>query len=152
MHDQLTAKADVTIHASVAEVWDALINPETIKRYMFGTTVVSDWKEGSPIVWRGEWKGKPYQDKGRILELRAGRRLQYSHFSPLSGEPETAENYHQVTIDLSGTDGAVRVELSQDKNKTEKARDESQRNWGMMLQGLKKVVETARQGEAAVQE
>ena len=101
MHDQLRAKADVTIHASVAKVWDALVNPETIKRYMFGTTVVSDWKEGSPIVWRGEWKGKPYQDKGRILELRAGKRLQYSHFSPLSGAPDTAENYHKVTVDLT---------------------------------------------------
>ena len=142
MHEQLTAKADITIHASVAKVWDALVNPEMIKRYMFGTTVVSDWKEGSPIVWKGEWKGKPYEDKGRILALRAEKRLQYSHFSPLSGAPDTAANYHQVTIDLSGPDGAVRVELSQDKNETEKARDESQRNWGTMLEGLKKTAET----------
>jgi hypothetical protein len=35
----------------------------------------------------------------------------------------------------------VRVDLSQDKNKTERARDESQRNWEIMLAGLKKVVE-----------
>lgn len=141
MNEQLTAKADVTIQASVAKVWDALINPETIKRYMFGTTVVSDWREGSPIIWKGEWKGKPYEDKGRILELRAEEHLQYSHFSPLSGAPDKAENYHKVTIDLSGPDGAVRVELSQDNNETEKARDESQRNWGKMLEGLKKTVE-----------
>lgn len=146
MNDDLTAKASVTLHAPVAKVWDALVNPEMIKRYMFGATVVSDWKEGSPIAWKGEWKGKPFEDKGRILELRPEQRLRYSHFSPLSGAPDKPENYHQVTIELSkqdGQDDSVRVDLSQDNNKTARARDESQRNWAMMLEGIKKVVEQA---------
>ena len=142
MNDDLTAKADITIHAPIAKVWDALVNPELIKRYMFGATVVSDWKEGSPIAWKGEWKGKPYEDKGRILELRSQRRLQYSHFSPLSGAPDRPESYHKVTIDLAQSDGDVHVGLVQDNNETPQARDESQKNWGMMLQGLKKVVES----------
>ena len=38
------AKADTTIDAPVDKVWDALINPEMIKKYMFGTTAISDWK------------------------------------------------------------------------------------------------------------
>ena len=53
MHDDLTATANITIDASLAKVWDALINPEVIKRYMFGATVVSDWKQGSPITVEG---------------------------------------------------------------------------------------------------
>ena len=141
MHDDLAATANITINAPLAKVWDALIDPEVIRRYMFGATVVSDWKQGSPITWKGEWKGKPYEDKGRILELRPQARLRYSHFSPLSGVPDVPENYHNVTIDVSEHDGEVRVALSQDNNKSEQARDESQRNWGMMLAGLKKVVE-----------
>jgi uncharacterized protein YndB with AHSA1/START domain len=144
MNEDLTAKANVTIHAPIARVWDALVNPQVIKRYMFGATAVSDWKEGSPIVWKGEWKGKPFEDKGRILELRPEARLRYSHFSPLSGAPDKPENYHQVTIDLSrqeDQDGHVRLDLSQDNNKTKEARDESQRNWAMMLEGVKKAVE-----------
>jgi uncharacterized protein YndB with AHSA1/START domain len=135
------AKADITINAPLSEVWDGLVNPDLIKRYMFGTTVVSDWKEGSPISWRGEWKGKPYEDKGRILEIRPQKQLRYSHFSPLSGAKDTPENYHQVTVSLTGPDGSVRVELSQDNNKTQEACDESQRNWSTMLVALKKVVE-----------
>jgi uncharacterized protein YndB with AHSA1/START domain len=144
MNEELTAKANVTIHAPLAKVWDALVNPQVIKRYMFGATAVSDWKEGSPIAWKGEWKGKPFEDKGRILELRPEKRLRYSHFSPLSGAPDKPENYHRVTIDLSkqdGQDGHVRLDLSQDNNKTKEARDESQRNWTMMLEGIKKAVE-----------
>ena len=64
----------------------------------------------------------------------------------MSGTPDKPENYHQVTIELSKQDGQddnVRVELSQDNNKTAKARDESQRNWATMLEGIKKVVEQA---------
>jgi uncharacterized protein YndB with AHSA1/START domain len=142
MIEDLVAKADVTIHASPADVWNALVNPSVIKQYMFGATVESDWKTGSPIAWRGEWKGKPYEDKGRILEIVPQQRLKYSHFSPLSGAPDAPENYHNVTIDLSPRDGEVRVQLSQDNNKSEQARQESQKNWVAMLQGLKKTVES----------
>src|SRR2546427_90916 len=81
-----------TINAPLARVWDTLVDPEAIRRYMFGTTVVSDWKEGGPIVWKGEWKGKAYEDKGVILRLEPERILQYSHFSPQSGLPDTPEN------------------------------------------------------------
>ena len=101
MNENLEAKANVTIHAPIAKVWDALVNPEVIKRYMFGATVVTDWKEGSPIAWKGEWKGKPYEDKGRIVVLRPEERLQYRHFSPLTGAPDKPENYHTVTIELA---------------------------------------------------
>jgi uncharacterized protein YndB with AHSA1/START domain len=141
MSQGLTAKAEVTIHAPVDKVWDALVNPEAIKRYMFGATVDSDWKEGSPITWKGEWKGKAFEDKGRVVEVRRGERLRYTHYSPLTGAPDVPESYHNVTVSLSARNGDVRVELSQDQNKTEKAREESQRNWEMMLQGLKKVAE-----------
>jgi len=141
MNEELTANADVTIDASLAEVWDALVNPEVIKRYMMGATVVSDWREGSPIAWRGEWKGKPFEDHGRIVELRAPRHLKYTHFSPLTGLLDVPENYHNVTVDVTGQDGAVHVTLSQDNNKTRAARDDSQKNWEMMLKGLKNAVE-----------
>ncbi len=46
----LLAKASITINAPVSKVWDALITPEAIKHYMFGSDTVSDWKEGSPII------------------------------------------------------------------------------------------------------
>ena len=144
MNKDLTAKANVTIHAPIAKVWDALVNPQVIKRYMFGAIAVSDWKVGSPIAWKGEWKGKPFEDKGRILELRPEERLRYSHFSPLSGAPDKPENYHQVTIELSkqeDQEDQVRLDLFQDNNKTKEARDESERNWAMMLEGIKKAVE-----------
>lgn len=143
MNQDHIAKASTTIDAPRADVWDALVNPDAIKEYMFGTTVLSDWKEGSPIIWKGEWQGKPYEDKGVILEIDPERALHYSHFSPLSGEPDTPENYHTVRMELSGEGDRTHVSLTQDKNPTEEARRHSEKNWNGMLEGLKKFLEAS---------
>ncbi len=102
MDTNLIARASIAINAPSADVWDALVNPEAIEQYMFGTHVTTDWREGSPITWKGEWEGKPYEDKGVILKLEPERTLQYSHFSPLAGLPDKPENYHTVTIEPLG--------------------------------------------------
>lgn len=141
MDKNLIAKASININAPNERVWNALVNPEAVKQYMFGTNVVSSWREGSAITWKGEWQGKPYEDKGMILQLKPGRTLQYSHFSPLSGQPDKPENYHTVTIELSGEGNQTHVSLSQDKNSTEEERDHSQKNWEMMLTAMKEFLE-----------
>jgi uncharacterized protein YndB with AHSA1/START domain len=137
----LTARASVVVQAGEAAVWEALVTPEQIRRYMLGATVESEWREGARIVWRGEWQGKAYEDHGTILRLDPPRLLEYSHFSPLSGLPDTPENHHTVTIELRGDGRSTHVTLSQDNNPTESARQHSEKNWGAMLAGLKGVVE-----------
>jgi uncharacterized protein YndB with AHSA1/START domain len=141
MKNTFIAKSTIEIDAPINKVWDAFVNPDKIKQYMFGTNVVSDWKEGSPIVWKGEWEGKKYEDKGLILKLEPGHMIQYSHFSPLTGKPDLPENYHIVTIELSDGRKQTHVSLQQDNNATEAAREHSEKNWNMMLGCLKKVLE-----------
>ena len=141
----LVSSARVSIDVPVADVWDALVNPQVVKQYMFGTTVISDWKAGGTIRWKGTWNGREYEDKWTILTINPNRVLSYSHFSTLSGDPDAPENYHTVTIDLSSRGGQTTVLLSQDNNQTEEARRHSDENWKKMLAGLKKVLE-ARQG------
>ena len=141
MNKSLIAKASIIINAPVAKVWEALTNPKIIKQYMFGTNVVSDWEIGSSIVWKGEWQGKSYEDKGEILKFEEGQILQYSHFSPLAGKSDMPENYHKVTIELLNDGEQTNVSLSQDGNATEEDREHSEKNWNMMLDGLKKLLE-----------
>ena len=135
------AKAETTIATSADKVWNALTDPEMIRKYMFGTHVNSEWKEGARITWKGEWEGKHYEDKGKILIMEPKKKLQYSHFSPLSGVADVPENYHIVTIDLKEEDGKTSVSLTQDNNTDEKAKEHSEKNWKMMLASLKKLLE-----------
>lgn len=139
--NNLIAHAETLVHAPIEKAWDALINPEMIKKYMFGTNVISDWKEGSKIVWRGEWKGKTYEDKGTLLKIIPLKLLQYSHYSPLTGMADVPENYHTVTIRLEERDNQTLISLSQDKNATENDKEHSEQNWNMMLTGLKELLE-----------
>jgi uncharacterized protein YndB with AHSA1/START domain len=141
MNKGLIANVSTTINAPSAKLWQALVTPAAIKEYMFGTTVTSDWVVGSPIVWKGEWQGRAYEDKGIILQVVPERVLEYSHFSPLAGVPDVPENYHIVTVELSPDAERTRVTLSQDNNPTEQAREHSERNWGMMLAALKQFLE-----------
>ena len=135
------ATAETEINASPAQVWIALTDPELIKRYMFGSQVETDWRQGSPIVWKGVYEGKAYEDRGQIVEIETERRLKVTHFSPLSGQPDVPENYHTLLYELSRSGDRTHVSLSQDKNGSEEEAQRAKGNWEMMLGGLKDVVE-----------
>jgi len=132
----------VTIDAPQADVWDALTNPAKVKEYLHGTEMSTDWKEGSPIYWRGEWKGKPYEDKGKVLEVKPQRLLKYTHWSPLGGSEDKPENYHTVVYELAGDDGKTTLTLRQDNNPSqEEAEKMAKNNWAPVLEGLKEIAE-----------
>ena len=141
MSKGFVAKQSIAINAPAAKVWDALVNPDMIKRYLFGTNTISDWKVGRPIVFRGEWEGKTYEDKGVILRLEPGRLLEYTYFSSLSKLPDVPENYQTVTIELSSREAHTFLSLSQDNSLTREAQEHSEKNWGMVLGTLKKLLE-----------
>ena len=135
------ARAQTRIEAPPEKVWGLLTQPGSDPDIMFGSEVVSDFHEGSPIVWRGEWEGKPFEDKGEIVEVRAPSRLVLTHFSPMSGEEDVAENYHRLSFELDPADDGTRVTLEQGGNRTEEAAGHSAANWQLMLDGLKKAAE-----------
>ena len=137
------AIATTTIHAPADAVWKALVDPALIKQYMFGSDVTSDWTVGSPIVYSGEYEGKPYQDHGTILDLRPGELLRSTHFSPLSGKQDIPENYHTLTWSIEPDGEKTTLTLTQDNNETEDAAKHSEDNWKTVLKGLKKLVEAA---------
>ena len=136
------AVTSVTINAPKSEVWDALTNPDKVEQYMHGTHVASDWKVGSPVRWTGEWKGKPYEDKGEVLDVKPNTLLRYTHWSPMGGSEDKPENYHTVTYELAGDDGKTTLTLTQDNNETQEAADKmAQENWAPVLKGLKETAE-----------
>jgi uncharacterized protein YndB with AHSA1/START domain len=76
MSTSLFVKNAISINASIEKVWDALVNPEQTKKYMFGCETVSDWKVGSPLLWRGIYEGKEMVFvKGIILAIETGKPL-----------------------------------------------------------------------------
>ena len=135
------AHAETEISASPQQVWDAMTDPEAISTFMFGSKVETDWEEGSPITWSGEYDGRPFQDKGEILEVVENQRLRMTHFSPLSGEDDVPENHHTLDYRLEDQGASTRLTLDQDGNDSAEQAEQFAGNWQMMLDQLKKYVE-----------
>ena len=135
------AHAETEISASPQQVWDAMTDPEAISTFMFGSKVETDWEEGSPITWSGEYDGRPFQDKGEIPEVVENQRLRMTHFSPLSGEDDVPENHHTLDYRLEDRGASTRLTLDQDGNDSAEQAEQFAGNWQMMLDQLKKYVE-----------
>lgn len=143
--NELTAQVKKTIHTTAPEVWEALTTPASLKKFFFGADVETDWKIGSPISMKGEFKGKPYEDKGEVLAVDAQQLLSFSHWSAMSGQVDAPENYHVVTFKIAPEGQKTKVTLSQ-ANLTGGVRPsdlahraEYEKNWRGVLDGLAKL-------------
>lgn len=141
MPQNLTATKSIVIKATPARVWEALTDPAQVKQVMWGSEVESDWKQGSSLIYRGVWEGKPFEDKGTILEIDPPRLLRTNYYSPLSGKPDVPENYAEVTYALAEETGGTKLTVTQTNITDETARDHSEANWGAALETMKKMIE-----------
>lgn len=141
MENNLTLEVSTLINASKSVVWKALTDPEQIKKYLFGTETISDWKIGSPITFSGVWEGKPYNDKGTILQIEKEKILKYNYWSSFSGTEDVPANYANITYSLKEKDGQTMFTILQDGIKTKEARDHSEQNWRMVMNSLKELLE-----------
>ncbi len=143
-HETLTARASTSLHADRARIWDSLTNPDRIREYMFGTEITCDWQLGSTISFKGEWEGKPYEDKGVITAVKPLHHVQYSYWSNLSGTPDTPEHHALVSYTIDGTsDGAHTLTITQTNCKTSEEQEKSTQNWLYLLEQIKMQLENA---------
>lgn len=144
---EYVARAEIDVEAPRRTVWTVLTSSGARPEILLGAEVVSDWRVGSTIVWRGEWQGKTFEDHGRVIELDDREepwRIVLTHFSPLRGQPDVPENYHTLRYELDEIPGGTRVTLDQDNNPTREAAQHAQENWAQMLAGVKTVAERER--------
>jgi len=146
MKNNITGTATEEIKVPIAKVWHALTTPEVIKQYFFDTDTISDFKQGSPILFRGTWKGQSYQDKGTILEVNAPRKFRYNYWSSMSGIEDKPEHYVVITYALEEMGAHTRLTITQENIPDEQMRVHSEQNWRKVLDGLKQLLE---QGTAA---
>lgn len=137
----IIAKAEITINVPASKVWRALTDPAQIRQYLFGTNAESDWKVGSSITYRGEWKGKTYIDKGKIIDLIPEKLLATTYWSGMSGLEDKPENYKKVSYTLSPAIGGTKLTITQDNNPSTEAVEESEQNWSAVLESLKNLLE-----------
>jgi len=146
---ELIVKNVIEVNEPASKVWDALVNPEKTKIYMFGCEAISAWKVGDELLWKGSYEGKEMIFvKGHVKEIEINRKLVYTTFDPNSTMDDKPENYLDVTYLLDETNGKTTLTVTQgDYNKVadgERRYIESSNNgegWNPILVEIKKLVE-----------
>jgi uncharacterized protein YndB with AHSA1/START domain len=141
MAKNLTAKSSIQINNTVDEAWKALVNPEIVEKYMLGSQQLSDWQKGSSIIWKKDFNGRKFEDKGEILEITPQKKLKYTHYSPDSGRPDAPENYQTVSVTLKRNSKGTTIELRSDNNASEKEKEMTEHIWAYYFQGLKIIMD-----------
>lgn len=148
MNNPLIITNSITINAPAENVWDALVNPEQTKKYMFGCEAVSDWKPGSELLWKGNYEGNDMVFvKGKIVEITPGKFLSYTTIDPNSGIADIPENYLTVTYDLKEENGQTILTATQGDYSTVGDGEKRFREtldgggWQPILEEIKKILE-----------
>jgi uncharacterized protein YndB with AHSA1/START domain len=149
MAEPLIIKNSITINAPAATVWDALVNPEKTKQYMFGCETVSEWTPGSELLWKGTYEGNEMVFvKGEILQIQPEKFLEYTAIDPNSDIDDTSENYLRVTYELIPVGEQTILNVTQGDYSTvadgERRYQDSYNNgegWNPILVEIKKLVE-----------
>lgn len=145
---ELFLRHSIEINASPEKVWKVLTDPEMTRQYMFGCDVVSDWKIGSPVLWKGKLKGQELvYVKGQVVHYEPCRLLSYTTFGSDGKLADVPSNYVTVTHKLTPRDGGVLLEVSQGDfagiENSEKRYKDGQAGWEMIIPSIKDLAEKA---------
>ena len=109
-----TTESAVKILAPASKIWRALTIPDLVKQWQYGSDLLTTWEPGSPIVFRNEWNGQVFEQKGTVLEFNPVSRVRYSLFFPRPGVEDIPENYFFMTYELTESTGLTSLVFRQE--------------------------------------
>lgn len=143
MDKNLSLTKTIKINAPIEEVWNALTDSEMTKEYMMDGNgeVISDWQLGSSILYRGEWQGKQFEDKGKITKLDENKELEFDYWSNMSGTEDKPENYQHINFKLQSEGDGTNLTLTQSGLESQEEVDKASNNWDVPLNKMKQMLE-----------
>jgi uncharacterized protein YndB with AHSA1/START domain len=146
---KLIVEDTIEIHAPASRVWTVLTDSAFIQQYMFGCVVETNWKPGSPLLWKGAADGHLYV-KGDVVAIDPPHRLEYTVLSADMKIDDIPENYLTIIYELKqNNESSTQLHVSMgDFNAVGngKARyDETIAGggWALMLEKIKQLAENA---------
>ncbi|MGB1261370.1 MAG: SRPBCC family protein [Cognaticolwellia sp.] len=134
---------EITINAKPEVVFDALTTSDEIIKYYPLNNVISTWKLGEPVHYKGEVNGDTFTDYGVITELRRPTVYAYRYWSDNHGTENTLSNNLNIKYTMLFIDGVTQLTLIQNNIKSEEMFNVMDNVvWDMLLSSLKKHIES----------
>jgi uncharacterized protein YndB with AHSA1/START domain len=109
-----TSDSTVQIVAPRRKVWLALTRPDLVKQWQYGSDLLTTWEVGTPIIFRNEWNGQVFEQKGEVLELLPESRVKYSLFVPRPDLQDIPEHYFFMTYELAKREAVTSLLVRQE--------------------------------------
>jgi uncharacterized protein YndB with AHSA1/START domain len=109
-----TSDSIVKIIAPARKVWLALTVPDLVKQWQYGSDLLTTWEVGAPIVFRNEWNGQVFEQKGKVLEFFPESRLKYTLFVPRPDLQDIPEHSIFMTYELTESEGGTSLLVRQE--------------------------------------
>jgi uncharacterized protein YndB with AHSA1/START domain len=137
------ANKTIRIDAPTSKVWEALTNPEAMKKWMSETeiNIITDWKVGNPIVMNGNLHRINFENKGKVLQFEREKILKYSHLSSLSRLPDEPRNYSIIEFSLTPIENGTDLTVTLSNFPTEAIDKHLVFYWNVTLEILKRMIE-----------
>jgi len=137
-----TSDSVIAIRAPAKKVWLALTVPELVKQWQYGSDLETTWEPGTPLVFRNEWNGQTFEQKGTVIEFVPESRLKYSLFFPHADLQDVPENYFFMTYELTESNGFTSVLIRQEDPRAPVVDESFEGGEGLdVLSSLKELVE-----------
>jgi uncharacterized protein YndB with AHSA1/START domain len=130
---------EIYIKATPERVWEAITDPALRSRYSFGSSVDSDWSEGSE--YKASAGGGAVEISSGVNEVVDPPRRLVQTFTALWSDAVKAEGETRVTWDLTPVGGSTQLRVTHE-GLGENANSELWGGWPMILSGLKTLLET----------
>jgi uncharacterized protein YndB with AHSA1/START domain len=136
------SNSTVKIRAPAKKVWLALTSPDLVKQWQYGSELLTTWEVGTSIVFRNEWNGQVFEQKGTVLEFSPESRLKYSLFVPRPDLQDIPEHYFFMIYELTESDGTTSLLVRQEDPRPSPPNESSVGDDGPdVLSDLKELVE-----------
>ena len=109
-----TSDSTVKILAPAKKVWLALTSPGLVKQWQYGSDLLTTWEVGTPIIFRNEWNGQVFEQKGNVLEFLPESRLKYSLFFPRPDLQDIPEHHFFMTYELTESEAVTSLLVRQE--------------------------------------
>ena len=137
-----TSDSTVRISAPARKVWLALTVPDLVKQWQYGADLLTTWEVGTPIIFRNEWNGQIFEQKGKVLEFSPESRLKYSLFFPHPHLQDIPEHYFFMTYELTEREGVTSLLVRQEDPRPSAPNESTDGDEGPdVLSSLKELVE-----------
>ena len=137
-----TSDSIVKITATARNVWLALTVPDLVKQWQYGSDLLTTWEVGTPIIFRNEWNGQVFEQKGNVIEFLPESRLKYSLFFPRPDLQDIPEHYFFMTYELTESEEVTSLLVRQEDPRPSPPNESTGGDEGPdVLSSLKELVE-----------